>query len=143
MGVNVMTYGKFTEELAKGCSSYELAENITGHIMDMEECYDWNAQIPKEYIEIHLPYLSNYKEKRTISMFDVRKVCISHDWYTAGDVEEYDNILNYVNDIDEATTDELYVIAADIKEHSETEYEIEDIMFVLANECCLTHIEKN
>lgn len=137
-----MTYRKFTEELSKSCSSYELAENITGHIMDCEKCYDWKAQIPKEYIKIHLPYLSNYKEKREISKHDVLKACIEADWYTAGDVEEYNRMLDYVDDVEEATTDELYVIAVDIKEHSETDYEIEDIMFVLANDCCSTHIEK-
>ena len=54
-----MTYRKFTEELSKRCSSYELAQNITGHIMDYENCYEWEAEIPQEYMETHLPYLNN------------------------------------------------------------------------------------
>lgn len=53
-----MTYKKFTEKLSKSCSSYDLAENITGHIMDDEECFDWGAEIPEKYVKIHLPFLS-------------------------------------------------------------------------------------
>lgn len=56
-----MTYRKFTQELSESCSSYELAENITGHIMDSENCFDWAAEIPEKYIKIHLPYLHNAK----------------------------------------------------------------------------------
>lgn len=82
------------------------------------------------------------KEKRTISMYDVRKACITYDWYTCGDCEEYDKMLNYVNNIDVATLDEIETIATDIKEHSDTNYEIKDIMFVLVNECCITFIEE-
>lgn len=49
-----MTYKEFTQKLAQTCSSYELAENITGHIMDTENNYDWDAEIPNEYVRIHL-----------------------------------------------------------------------------------------
>ena len=52
-----MTYRQFTKKLAESCSRYEYAENITGHIMEMEDCYDWGAEIPEKYIKIHLPYL--------------------------------------------------------------------------------------
>lgn len=52
-----MSYREFTERLSKSCSSYELAENITGHIMDDEGCYDWDATIPENYVKIHLPFL--------------------------------------------------------------------------------------
>lgn len=52
-----MTYREFTNELATSCSCHELAENITGHIMDSEDCWDWDAKIPEKYIRIHMPYL--------------------------------------------------------------------------------------
>jgi hypothetical protein len=52
-----MSYREFTERLSKTCSCYELAENITGHIMDDEDCYDWDATIPENYVKIHLPFL--------------------------------------------------------------------------------------
>ena len=81
------------------------------------------------------------KEVRTISSRDVRKACISYDWYTCGDCEEYEHILSYVDELARVTTDELETIATDIKQHSDTDYEIKSIMFVLANECCITFIE--
>ena len=53
-----MSYREFTERLSKSCSRHEMAENIVGHIMDEEGCYDWGAKIPDEYIRIHLPFLA-------------------------------------------------------------------------------------
>lgn len=82
------------------------------------------------------------KEKRAISMYDVRQACITYNWYTCGDCEEYDKMLTYVNNIDVATLDEIETIATDIKEHSDTDYEIKSIMFVLINECCVTFVEE-
>lgn len=81
------------------------------------------------------------KEVRTISMYDVRKACISYDLYTAGDCEEYDRMLMYVREIERATTDELETIAKDIKEHSDTDKDVKEIMFILANECCTTFFD--
>lgn len=81
------------------------------------------------------------KELRTISMSDVRKVCIENNWYTNGDCEAYDNMLSFVNSLEYASTDDLETIATDIKEHSNTDYEITNIMFVIANECCITFFE--
>ena len=74
-------------------------------------------------------------------MNDVRKQCIEHNWYTNGDCEAYDNMLTFVNDIEYASTDDLETIATDIKQHSDTNYEITSIMFVLANNCCVTFFE--
>ena len=79
------------------------------------------------------------KEKRTIRASKVRQSCIDHRWYTRGDIEEYDKMLSYVRGVDIATTDEIETIATDIKEHSDTEYDILNIMFVLVNECCTTY----
>lgn len=81
------------------------------------------------------------KEIRKTSMKAIRKACIENNWYTCGDCEDYDNILTYANNLENATTDELETIATDIKTHSKTDYEIESIMFVLANDCCTTFIE--
>lgn len=82
------------------------------------------------------------KETRMISMYDVRTECIKNNWYTNGDCEAYDNMLTFVNSLEYATTDDLETIATDIKEHSTTDYEIETIMFVLANDCCKTFFER-
>lgn len=78
------------------------------------------------------------KELRTISMSDVRKACIKNNWYTNGDCEAYDSMLSFVNGLKYASTDDLETIATDIKEHSDTDDEIASIMFVLANDCCIT-----
>lgn len=82
------------------------------------------------------------KEVRKISRENVRKACISRNWYTRGDCEEYEHILSYVDNLERATTDELETIATDIKQHSNTDCEIKTIMFILANECCITFIEE-
>ena len=81
------------------------------------------------------------KELRKISMSDVRKQCIEHNWYTNGDCEAYDNMLTFVNSLEYASTDDLETIATDIKEHSDTDYEIASIMYFLANKCCVTLFE--
>ena len=78
------------------------------------------------------------KELRTISMSDVRNACIKNNWYTNGDCEDYDSMLSFVNGLKYASTDDLETIATDIKEHSDTDDEISSIMFVLANDCCIT-----
>jgi hypothetical protein len=82
------------------------------------------------------------KETRKISMSDVRTECIKNNWYTNGDCEAYDNMLTFVNSLEHATTNDLEKIATDIKEHSTTDCEIEDIMFGLANDCCITVFER-
>ena len=79
------------------------------------------------------------KETRTINSVKVRAVCVINNWYTAGDCEEYDNMFNFIRNLHTATTDDIKTIATDIKEHSDTECDIVDIMFVLANECCTSY----
>ena len=81
------------------------------------------------------------KETRKIDCCKVRAACIRYNWYTAGDCEEYDNMFNFIRNLQTATTDDLKAVATDIKEHSDTEYEIADIMFVIANDCCTTFID--
>ena len=82
------------------------------------------------------------KEIRKISMYNVITECIKNDWYTKGDCDDYNNILTFAKSLENATTDDLETIATDIKTHSETDYEIKHIMFVLANDCCTTFIEE-
>ncbi len=75
-------------------------------------------------------------EVRRLTMEDLRRACIKNDWYTLGTCKEYDKILTISNAITNVTTDELKKIARDIKDHSETEYDVSSIMFILANEYC-------
>ena len=75
-------------------------------------------------------------EVRRLTEEDLRHACIKNDWYTLGDCEEYKKILIFSDAITNVTTDELKKIARDIKYHSETEYDVSSIMFILANEYC-------
>ena len=81
-----------------------------------------------------------YKEVRRIEMSAIRKLCIAKDWFTNGDCEEYGNLLGYAKK-ENITTDDLVEMAEQIKEHSNTDYEITSIMFELA-EICYTFFEE-
>lgn len=76
-----------------------------------------------------------YTEIRTMSMNDLRALCIEKNWYTCGDVDEYSNLLTTAQNYGNITCDDLVELATDIKSHSETEYEITSIMFELARIC--------
>lgn len=78
--------------------------------------------------------MKQYKETRRIDMSDLRKLCIEKNWYTLGDNEECSKLLNMVNN-ENITTKIIAEMATDIKEHSETEYEIEGIMFCISEKC--------
>lgn len=77
----------------------------------------------------------DYTEHRTLSADDVRSLCISKEWYTRGDCEAYSNLLSGIYDQEDRgehfTANHLANIAQDIKEHSDTEYTIEAIMWEL------------
>ena len=75
-----------------------------------------------------------YKEVRKIDMTAIRDLCIKKDWFTCGDMYAYDKLLDY-SYCENITTDELVEMAEQIKENSETDYEITDIMFELATIC--------
>ena len=83
------------------------------------------------------------KELRQISTIKIIRICIENDFYTDGDYEDYNNMLTFASSLKNATTDDLEKIASDIKKHSETDCEIEDIMFSLANDCCKIYFIKN
>lgn len=76
-----------------------------------------------------------YKEIRTISVEDLRMLCVEKEWYTEGDNKEYANLLETAENYENITCDELVEMATDIKSHSETDYEIETIMYMIANKC--------
>ena len=76
-----------------------------------------------------------YKEIRKMEASSLRALCIEHDWYTGGDVDEYSNLLSTAGDCENITTDVLVELATDIKSHSDTDYEITDIMYELARIC--------
>jgi hypothetical protein len=83
------------------------------------------------------------KETRFLYSGDLRSLCIENNWYTHGTSEHYGKLLNKVDEIKNVTKDHIYYIANDIKVHSDTEQEVESIMFDIARIChsCFKLIE--
>ena len=84
--------------------------------------------------------LPKFKEVRTVSWDEIRSLCMAKEWYTRGTCEQYSNLAGYVFDLEEVTTEDLVYIASDILEHSDTEYDIEAILWEL-NRVCNTSFE--
>ena len=75
---------------------------------------------------------------------DVRKMCIAHQYYTIGDCRAYENMLGLLDLPRSKHTGsnisavKLKEIAEDIKDHSNTEDTVRDIM---ENLCCHIKVE--
>lgn len=86
------------------------------------------------------------KEIRRISGTKVRQACITYEWFTCGEVEEYTELFEFIYDISNngrnVNTNTLEVIARNIKKYSGTCYNIAEIMFVLNAECCTIFFEE-
>lgn len=78
-------------------------------------------------------------ESARMSWDDVRALCISKRFYTRGTSEDYTKLSQLVNYWDDnekdITTQMLQVVAQDILEHSDTEYNLEALMFELQRNC--------
>lgn len=88
-------------------------------------------------IRIFIEEEPEIEEKKVWHAADVRRICIKHDFYTRGDNKAYSAMLDMVDE-SEPTTANIYKVAKDIKEHSVTDYEIENIMFVLGQDAVET-----
>ena len=82
--------------------------------------------------------LPKYRDVKSIDFESVREKCIVKRWYTRGTTKEYTDLADYIFDLEEVTTENLVVIANDILEHSETDYDIEAILWEL-NKMCNTY----
>lgn len=79
--------------------------------------------------------------KRFWTPHSVRQTCIENDLYTGGDCEEYERMLDSVNQLrDNPSPENLYVIAKDIQEHSK-EQTITNVMFLLEKDAVMTTFE--
>ena len=79
--------------------------------------------------------MSNYNFVQVLTAYAVREVCISHQYYTRGDYESYENMFEHCGYVN---ADTLEMIAKDIKDHSDTNDSVLDIMKTLA-----VHIHTN
>lgn len=74
-----------------------------------------------------------YREIRKISVNDLRNLCIAKRWYTRGDNEEYNHLLNELaGNKENITTDDIVEIALDIMQHSNTDQDLISICFDVA-----------
>lgn len=77
------------------------------------------------------------RERRKWFVWDVRQFCITHHLYTAGDSRAYDAMLQFVK-FNPPTTANLFAVANDIVEHSSGDWNISNVMFLLAKEACFS-----
>lgn len=72
-----------------------------------------------------------YTETRILHASDLRTLCIRENWYTLGDNDEYDELMckTFCQNL---TTEVVADIAQDIKDHSDTDMEIPEIMYAIA-----------
>lgn len=77
-------------------------------------------------------------ETRYLNPRDLRSLCIRRDWYTRGTCAQYDNLLEAVRKTPDMTTGNLYIIAKDILDHSNTDQDLTGIMYDLAEACVTT-----
>lgn len=82
------------------------------------------------------------QEHSRLDFEDVRSFCIKKSLYTRGTNAEYTRLANILfywsetgQDID---TEKLQVVAQNILDHSDTEYELESLMFALKREAVIT-----
>lgn len=80
-------------------------------------------------------------ETRTLSMEDLRKLCIKNNYYTEGTNDEYDRFLTSVKGV-EMTKSQIYYLAVNIFTHSDIENNglstdeiIASIMYNIAEAC--------
>lgn len=80
-----------------------------------------------------------YIKSVSLSSYDLRALCIERKFYTCGDNEEYDNLFRMLRDANgdcgELTDALIQSLAEDIKAHSDTDYEVCDIMTAIASKC--------
>lgn len=87
-----------------------------------------------ETINIWIEEEPKITEQVIWSATEVRHLCIKNEWYTRGDNRAYSAMLDMVDE-SEPTTSNLYKVAKDIKEHSNTDSDIAGIMFLMKKYC--------
>ena len=85
------------------------------------------------------------KEFRYISQVKVRQICIKYDLFTCGDNDSYNDLFEYIGNLtrkgQNVSVEKLRFIAKIIKDNSDKDYSISEIMLILNEECCATVFE--
>ena len=85
--------------------------------------------------------MAKYKETRRLTASALRSLCIEHEWYTRGDNEEYDHLLqDLASAKPHLDTAGIIAIAEDIAAHSRLEdgEDVPAIAFEVARACSVT-----
>lgn len=112
-------------------------------ISDLNTTLELNIQNGKgiETIRINIIPEPEITEEVKWSSSEIRNMCIDNDWYTAGDIRAYSDMLEFVEQ-HEPTKLNIYKVAQDILEHSsDPELYVEAIMFVISNDVVKTFYE--
>ena len=86
------------------------------------------------------------KEIRTVTARGLRELCIKNGWFTCGDDEDYEKLMEY-SEKENIKTEDLEEMAEIIIEFSDEEnmeycgYQKEDVMFSI-NLVCVTRFER-
>lgn len=93
-------------------------------------------------IRISIEFTPEIREEKKWWSSEIRNMCIANDWYTAGTVKEYSDMLEFVEE-HEPTTENIYKVAADIYMHTSVnvDKDLENMMFVIANDVVKTFFE--
>lgn len=85
--------------------------------------------------------MTTYKQITRLDWHDIQRLCIERSWYTCGTSEDFKKLQDSVWGFCEEHLEEPELIrflqrtAEDIKAHSDTEYEVADIMTALNLKC--------
>ena len=92
---------------------------------------------------------NNFKATLKTSRYLIYKMCNEYNFYTSGDSIEYENILNYVEKLEEKeiSLNDIEFIATNISEHSSHNYsydscDIKSIINIILNEYCYCEIDR-
>lgn len=117
------------------------ADGNTSWISDLNTSLELNIMTDDHGIEsIRVIIIQEPEITETIQWdsSEIRNMCIENNWYTAGDIKAYSNMLNYVEK-NEPTKMNIYKVAKDILDHSsDSELYVEAIMFIISNDVVKT-----
>ena len=122
----------------EGCNSW-ISDLNTRLELNIEED---DGQLIKT-ITINITEAPAVEETANWSAYEVMRMCIAHDWYTAGTTREYDKMLAFVEE-NKPTPQNIYKVAHDILEHSDDDGQyVEAVMFTINKEAVSRHYKIN
>lgn len=78
------------------------------------------------------------KLKKELRFEDVRRICIDNNLYTNGTNEEYNELMEFVEEIGNITDYRLLLIGRNIFNHSITDYSLDTIITLLNSKLLIT-----